>query len=84
MPNVSFIQWDVQLMMRSFGCTSTMWITITSLFLCLGTLEAKEYRLGMLSPLSHIRLGWDINIAAASEAIKQAEADGILNGFTVK
>ena len=54
------------------------------LLLCVGPALAREFRLGMLHPRKHIRLGWDINMAAATEAIKKASADGILTNITIK
>ena len=45
---------------------------------------SKEYKLGMMSPFKHIRLGWDINAAAATMAVQKAEEDGILGNNSIR
>jgi hypothetical protein len=38
----------------------------------------SEFKLGMLSPFRHPRLGWENNAAAATIAVDKAKQEGIL------
>lgn len=49
-----------------------------------GFIWSREFRLGMLSPFRHPRLGWENNAAAASLAVKRARKEGLLEGHTIK
>lgn len=51
--------------------------------LLLGSCEAREFRLGMLSPFRHVRLGWENNAAAATLAIERAQGEGLLAGHNI-
>ncbi|XP_046584899.1 LOW QUALITY PROTEIN: atrial natriuretic peptide receptor 1-like [Haliotis rubra] len=51
--------------------------------LLLGSCQAREFRLGMLSPFRHVRLGWENNAAAATLAIERAQAEGLLPGHNI-
>ena len=59
-----------------------MTVTFITLLICLCTaadqVSGRTFKLGLLCPKSHIRLGWDITVAAAYQAINKAHRDGIL------
>lgn len=40
----------------------------------------RVFKLGLMGPRRHIRLGWDTNAAAASMAVERVERDGLLPG----
>lgn len=54
---------------------------LTPLF---GTCLAADFKLGMLSPFKHPRLGWVNNAAAATIAIDKAKSDGLLQGHNIR
>ena len=59
---------------------------MTTLFLIVGTIEiadTKTFKLGLMCPRKHLRLGWDINAAAASMAIEKAKRDNLIPGHNV-
>ena len=42
------------------------------------------FRLGLMCPRTHIRLGWDTNAAAATMAIDKAKNDGLMADYDVE
>ena len=74
------------LKMESFSKLSYVLKTMTTLFLIVGTIEVadtKTFKLGLMCPRKHLRLGWDINAAAASMAIEKAKRDNLIPGHNV-
>jgi hypothetical protein len=51
---------------------------IAIILAALAQAQQTHFKLGLLCPRSHIRLGWDTNAAAATMAIAQAQQDGLL------
>lgn len=43
-----------------------------------------EFKLGMLSPFRHPRLGWENNAAAATIAVDKARKEGLLLGHNIR
>lgn len=43
-----------------------------------------EFKLGMLSPFRHPRLGWENNAAAATIAVDKAQKEGLLVGHNIR
>ncbi|XP_069136802.1 atrial natriuretic peptide receptor 1-like [Argopecten irradians] len=60
-----------------------MWITLLVLTLPMGICVGAEFKLGMLSPFKHPRLGWTNNAAAATIAIETAQSEGILSDHNI-
>ncbi|XP_033750419.1 LOW QUALITY PROTEIN: atrial natriuretic peptide receptor 1-like [Pecten maximus] len=56
-----------------------LFIMTVPLVICRGA----EFRLGMLSPFTHPRLGWTNNAAAATIAIETAQSEGILSDHNI-
>ena len=64
-----------------------MEIDLTMIILCTimwVKAEARDFKLGLMMPRKHIRLGWDINAAGATMAIDRAEQEGLLGNHTVR
>ncbi|KAK2163896.1 hypothetical protein LSH36_72g00037 [Paralvinella palmiformis] len=65
-----------------------MIVVRVTLLLCLwmvaGPVNGRNFKLGLLCPKSHIRLGWDITVVAAYKAIETANMNGILTNHTVE
>ena len=60
-----------------------MCILLTILLVIPDITEARTFKLGLMCPRKHIRLGWDINAAAASLAIEKAHEDNLLPGHNI-
>ena len=48
------------------------------------TIEGRIFRLGLLCPKTHLRLGWDITAAAAYKGIENAQKEGYLPDHAVQ
>ena len=48
------------------------------------TISGANFRLGLLLPFKHPRLGWTNNAAATTIAIEKAQAEGLLSGNNVR
>ena len=46
--------------------------------------DGKTFKLGLMCPRRHLRLGWDINAAAATLAIEKAQRDNLLPGHQIE
>ena len=61
-----------------------MLISIALICIFAGTSEGRTFKLGLMCPKSHLRLGWDITIAAALKGIEKAQKDGFLLDHTMQ
>ena len=58
-------------------------ILVTILLTIPDITETRTFKLGLMCPRKHIRLGWDINAAAATLAIEKAQEDNLMPGHDV-
>lgn len=68
----------------TFSHTLDIIFRLIWLFVNVRPVNSKTFKLGMMSPFRHPRLGWEINAAAATIAVETAQSDGLVSEHNIR